>query len=122
MSDWSCLREDMLNDPEFRAYCNEKQPHADVADAILAFRIEKNLSQKEMAKLTGISQADLSRLENCDGNPSLKTINRLAKGMGCMLRISFVPISSEDAPEQAGSEDEAENLDFEDDISYIDEN
>lgn len=51
---------------------------------------EKGLTQKELSELTGIAQADLSKIENGNANPSLKTLKRLAEGLGKKLQISFV--------------------------------
>ena len=51
----------------------------------------QNMTQKELANATGIGQADISRLENGTANPSLRTLKRLASGMGMKLQIRFVP-------------------------------
>ena len=57
-----------------------------------AFLAEWNV-QKQCTEITGIDQADISRLENGTANPSLKTLKRLAAGMGKQLKLEFVPIS-----------------------------
>ena len=46
--------------------------------------IEKQLSEK-----TGITLANISRLENGTANPSIKTLQRLAEGLGKTLVIEF---------------------------------
>lgn len=92
MTDMEKFRQKQLQDPEFRDYYNEKQAAASLAKSLIGCRIQKNLSQKELSKLTGISQADISRLERCEGNPSLKTLQKLAKGLGMNLKIEFVSI------------------------------
>ena len=53
-------------------------------------RKEKCFTQKELSELTGIAQSDLSKIENGNANPSLKTLKRLADGLGKKLQISFV--------------------------------
>ena len=53
-------------------------------------RVSAGLTQSELAKKTGIAQADISRIENGNGNPSIKTLKRLAEGMGKYLKIEFV--------------------------------
>ena len=58
---------------------------------IRAARKEKGLTQQQLAEITGIQQADISRLENGTGNPSLRTLKRLAAGMGMQLKLEFVP-------------------------------
>ena len=51
----------------------------------------REMTQKELAEKTGITQGDISRLENGNANPSLRTLLRLAEGMGMKLRLEFVP-------------------------------
>lgn len=49
-----------------------------------------NMTQKQLSEATGIAQGDISKIENGCANPSLKTIERIAKGMGKKLRLEFV--------------------------------
>ena len=58
---------------------------------MLEGRARTNLTQKELAAETGITQADISRLENGTANPSLRTLKRLAAGMGMSLKLEFIP-------------------------------
>lgn len=58
---------------------------------ILNARIRAGLTQSELSVKSGISQADISRLENGTGNPSLALLKRLADAMDSTLRIEFVP-------------------------------
>ncbi|MCR5126071.1 MAG: helix-turn-helix transcriptional regulator [Treponema sp.] len=41
---------------------------------------------------SGINQADISKLERGNANPSLKTLKRLAAGMGRTLKVEFARI------------------------------
>lgn len=88
----SDYRKQQMQDPEFRAYAEQLQPFADLAKAVVGARIERNLTQQELSKLTGVAQSDISRLESCEGNPSLKTLIRIAEGMDMRLQVSFVPV------------------------------
>lgn len=67
------------------------QPEMNIIRAIADTRISQNLTQKELAKRTGIHQADISKLENGTRNPTLNLLKRLADGMGMVLKIEFVP-------------------------------
>ncbi|WP_368230212.1 helix-turn-helix domain-containing protein, partial [Blautia wexlerae] len=67
------------------------QPEMDVIRAIVNARTSQNLTQNELAKRTGINQADISKLENGTRNPSINLLKRLAEGMGMSLKIEFVP-------------------------------
>lgn len=92
MSDLAKYRDRQLQDTEFRAYARQMQPFSDLAKAVVGARIERNLTQQELSKLTGVAQSDISRLESCEGNPSLKTLIRIADGMDMRLQVSFVPV------------------------------
>jgi transcriptional regulator with XRE-family HTH domain len=83
-----------LEDPAFRAEWEELEPERQIMRAMLDGREEKDLTQKQLAEATGITQADISRLENGTANPSIRTLKRLAAGLGMTLRVEFVPRSS----------------------------
>ena len=55
-------------------------------------RKNSGLTQKELADRTGMAQGDISKLEKGNGNPSLKTLQRLATAMDMKLRLEFLPI------------------------------
>ena len=87
--------DDMLNeqlkDINFKKEYEDIQPEMDVIRAIVDARTAQNLTQKELSKITGINQADISKLENGTRNPTVSLLKRLAKGMGMELRIQFIP-------------------------------
>ena len=95
MSEFRDLLNEQLKDPEFKKEWDDMQPEMDVIRAMIDARIEQNLTQKELAKRTGIDQADISKLENGTRNPSLKLLKRLAHGMGMQLKIEFVPMQTQ---------------------------
>lgn len=84
------LSEEMKND-EFRKEYEAIQPELDVISAMVDARNSVNMTQKELSERTGISQADISKIENGTRNPSLNLLKRLAEGMGMTLKIEFVP-------------------------------
>lgn len=84
------LREQM-KDPEFQAEWEALEPERQIIRAIIEGRERSDLTQQQLAEITGIQQSDISRLENGTGNPSLRTLKRLADGMGMRLKLEFVP-------------------------------
>lgn len=84
------LSEEMKND-EFRKEYEAIQPELDVIRAMVDAKNSVNMTQKELSERTGISQADISKIENGTRNPSLNLLKRLAEGMGMTLKIEFVP-------------------------------
>lgn len=83
-----------LGNPDFKAEWDALEPEFQVVQAMLQGRKERNLTQKQLAEMTGITQADISRLENGESNPSLNTLKRLAEGLGMKLNLAFVPIGN----------------------------
>ena len=84
--------DERMQDPEFKAEWDALEPERQIMRAIVEGREGRNLTQQKLAEVTGIAQADISRLENGTGNPSLRTLKRLAAGMGMALKLEFVPI------------------------------
>ena len=82
---------EQLKNPEFKKEWDELEPEYQIIKAMLDTRNEKAMTQKQLADITGIPQADISRLENGNANPSLRTLQRLADGMGMKLKLEFVP-------------------------------
>ena len=78
-------------DPEFKKEYDALEPEFSIVQAMLDARKASGLTQKELADKTGIAQGDISKLENGSANPSLKTLQRLASGMGMQLKLEFVP-------------------------------
>ena len=86
------LNEQMKN-PDFKAEYDALEPEYAIIQAMIDARQAIGLTQKELAERTGISQGDISKLENGSGNPSIRTLQRLAAGMGMKLQLSFTPIN-----------------------------
>lgn len=83
-----------LQNPEFKAEWDALEPEFQIIKAMIDGRKEKNITQKELADLTGITQADISRIETGNSNPSIQTLQRLAAGLGMRVKLEFVPLSS----------------------------
>lgn len=85
------LKKQLLSDPEVKAEYDALEPEYQFIRDMLACREELSLSQQGLADLTGIDRSDISRIENGNANPSLKTMKRIASGLGKRLEIRIVP-------------------------------
>ena len=81
-----------LEDPEFRKIWEESQPDYQIVLALAKARAKTGMTQKELSEKSGVMQSEISRIENGNGNPSLKTLRKLAKGMNMRLVIYFEPV------------------------------
>lgn len=93
MDDFEKLLAEQLEDPEFKAEWDALQPELAVAQAMIEAREKTGMTQQKLSEVTGIAQADISKLEHGSANPSIKTLQRLAAGLGMVLRIEFLPVA-----------------------------
>lgn len=59
-------------------------------------REKAGLTQVELAKLSGIDQGDISKLERGQGNPSINKINKLLNSLNTFMEIKVVNIISDE--------------------------
>ena len=90
MSDLKKYIERQMDDPEFAEEYEAIRPEYDAIRAVIAARLECNMTQKELAEKTGIRQSNISRIENGTSSPTVDTLARIAAGMGKQLKIEFV--------------------------------
>lgn len=68
-------------------------------NSLLIFRHAREqigLSQDELSERTGVSQADISRIECGQGNPTIGLLARLAYGLGMELSIQLISSREEE--------------------------
>lgn len=90
MSDFRKHLEKSLQDEGFAQEWEEQSAERDVMRRIVEARMEEGLTQQELAERCGMKASNLCRLENGNGNPSVATLEKIARGLGRRLEISFV--------------------------------
>jgi ribosome-binding protein aMBF1 (putative translation factor) len=93
MSSYKSYKEKVLQNPEVKTEYEQLQPEYDIIQAMIDARVGQNITQQELSARTGITQADISRIENGTRNPSLSMVKKLAQGLGMQLKLDFVPTS-----------------------------
>ena len=84
-------------DEDFRAEYDRLQPAFDVA----RLRMERGLTQAELAHLVGTRQSSISRLESGKTEPSLSFLRRVVEALGGRLEIVIAAAEEAVATEQA---------------------
>lgn len=84
-------KKEQMKNPEFVQAYEEIQPEMNIIRAMVDARLSRNMTQKELAEVTGIAQGEISKLENGTRNPSIKLLQRLAEGLDMTLNVSFLP-------------------------------
>jgi transcriptional regulator with XRE-family HTH domain len=82
-------------DPEYRAVERELRPILDLADDVFHLRMERGWTQAELARLVGTKQANISRLENGEANPTFKFLQKLSKAFDTDLTVRLRPQPAE---------------------------
>jgi DNA-binding Xre family transcriptional regulator len=70
-----------------------------VISQLRQLREEQRLSLADMEKRTGMTRANICRLENEGRNVQLRTVERYARALGCRVEIQVVPLATQ--PERA---------------------
>ena len=92
MSRYSEFKNKSLENSEIREAYDALQPEYDIIQAMIDARKSQHMTQKDLSEATGITQADISRIESGTRNPSLEMVKRLAVGMGMRLKLEFIPV------------------------------
>ncbi|PWG66934.1 helix-turn-helix domain-containing protein [Bifidobacterium callitrichidarum] len=66
--------------------------YPEVGESLRKARESAGMSQDQLAEASGISRITISRIEQAHINPSFRSLEALAQGMGRKLTISFDPV------------------------------
>lgn len=83
------LKEELLEDEEFRAEYDKLKPRYEVISQIIQVRKEKNMTQEDLAKKVGTQKSNISRLESGNYNPSLDLLIKVARCLGKDLLVQI---------------------------------
>lgn len=90
MDDFERYLEKQLQDPGFRAEWEAGEPEFLARKAVIEARLAARLSQSQLAEASGVDQRVISRIETGASGATLRTLGRIAKGLGKRLDIRFV--------------------------------
>lgn len=69
-----------------------------VGERVKALRAESGLTLDELADLSGVSRAMISRVERAEANPTAALLARICSALGVSLSVFFAPAGKETAP------------------------
>jgi ribosome-binding protein aMBF1 (putative translation factor) len=78
-----------MQNPDFKAAYNALEDEFTFAAALIKARGDADMTQEQVAKAMGTTQAVVARLESGRALPSTRTLERFAKATGTRLRICF---------------------------------
>lgn len=78
-----------LKDPEFKKAWEESRLEYQLARQLIKKRLERKMSQRELARKVKTTQAVISRIETMQANPSLSLLKRIAQTLDVKLNLNF---------------------------------
>ncbi|MDO4697648.1 MAG: helix-turn-helix transcriptional regulator [Pasteurellaceae bacterium] len=83
---------DMMQNQQFAAEFNALQEQKRLTRMLKKARLEKQLTQAQVAELSGINVKNISRLERGITSPTFATLTRYAKALGGSFQFQFDPV------------------------------
>lgn len=87
MKNWNELKKKLLKDSNVKAEYKRLEPEYVLARELVKARLDKRLTQEELAKKIGVKQEYIARLESGFANPTLSTINRVTKVLDKKIKL-----------------------------------
>ena len=87
--DWEEYEKILMKRPGFKKAQEETRLEYEIARALIKARLEKGLTQAEIARRMHTKQSVISRVENARTMPSLAFLKRLAGVLNASLRVQF---------------------------------
>jgi DNA-binding XRE family transcriptional regulator len=84
-----------LQDPEYFEIARGIAAYEGLARLVIRFRMDRDLSQSDLADLVGTSHSAISRLESGTHRPSVETLQKLASAFNRQLVIGFADPAGE---------------------------
>lgn len=79
---------DQCRDPEFKAGFLQCQQKFEFANFVFSLLEENHLSERELARLSGVELSTIKQIESIEIAPDLKIMNQLAHAVGGIVSFS----------------------------------
>lgn len=89
MRDFDDILKEALKDPEFKKEYDALELEYSIIEQVIRKRLEKGLTQQQLAEKIGTKQSAIARLESGSTNPSVAFLEKVSKALGSKLQISI---------------------------------
>lgn len=83
-------KKELMKDPVFRDEYKKLEPEFRLAREIIKRRIEKKMSQSELADKAGTRQPVISRIESGNANPRFDSLKKISEALDSKLEITLI--------------------------------
>jgi len=81
--------QESLKDSEFSSAWVENEFTYEVSRQLIALRLKRGMTQKDVAQKAGTTQSVIARIENGEQNISIKTLSKLAAALKADIKIEL---------------------------------
>jgi len=81
--------QESLKDSEFSNAWVESEFTYEVSRQLIALRLKRGMTQKDVAQKAGTTQSVIARIENGEQNISIKTLTKLAEALKADIKIEL---------------------------------
>lgn len=89
MQTYTQLKRQILRDKEVKRAYEALRPEFTLVHMLIQRRLNRGLTQAELAKKIGTKQSAISRLESGQHNPTLGILRKIAEALDADLKISL---------------------------------
>lgn len=87
MTTWNEHKQELMKNADFKAAYANLEPEYRLAREIIKARLNKKLTQTELAEKAGVSRAAIARLESGTANARYGTVTRVFSALDKELRV-----------------------------------
>ena len=101
-SEWGCVMSDLqiyldealkrvkLDSINDESVAEEYDIYSEICQLIIDVRVSIGITQSQLAEKSGVSQSNISKIENGSYRPSVSTLKKIADALGKRLVIDFI--------------------------------
>lgn len=82
---------EQLKDEDFRREYEALELERTIIQALIDARKTSSITREELSARTGIPKSVISKIETASFSPSIRTLRRLAEGIGMRLKLELQP-------------------------------
>lgn len=86
-NNWKELKKKLLENPAVKQAYDKLEPAYQLANSLIRARLDKKMTQQELAKQAGVTLNTIYRLESGTEDSKIETVSRVAKVLNKELRL-----------------------------------
>lgn len=89
MKTWNQLKKELLTDKKVAVEYKKLKPKYQIISQLIEARVNKGMTQGDLAKRMGTKQSAIARLESGNANPTISFLEKTSKALDTRLTITI---------------------------------